>query len=197
MKKSTVIIIVVLAVIGLVCGWGVGTYNGLVDSQEDVNAKWSKVESAYQRRADLVPNLVNTVKGYAKHENATLTEVTQARARATAVTVDPAKLTPESLAEFQQAQDGLSAALGRLLVVREQYPELKADKMFMELQTQLEGTENRINVERNNFNGAVNAYNVKVRKFPVNIVAAMFGFGQKAYFQASEKAAEAPVVSFE
>lgn len=197
MKKKTVVILLVLAAVVLICGWGANTYNGLVNSQEEVKARWSKVESAYQRRADLVPNLVNTVKGYAKHENATLVEVTQARANATAVTVDPDKLTAESLANFQQAQDGLSAALGRLLVVREQYPELKADKMFLELQAQLEGTENRINVERNNFNESVNGYNVKVRRFPVNIIASLFGFDQKAYFQASEKAAEAPVVSFE
>lgn len=197
MKKKTVVILLVLAAVVLICGWGANTYNGLVNSQEEVKACWSKVESAYQRRADLVPNLVNTVKGYAKHENATLVEVTQARANATAVTVDPDKLTAESLANFQQAQDGLSAALGRLLVVREQYPELKADKMFLELQAQLEGTENRINVERNNFNESVNGYNVKVRRFPVNIIASLFGFDQKAYFQASEKAAEAPVVSFE
>lgn len=197
MKKETVVILLVLAAVVLICGWGANTYNGLVNSQEEVKARWSKVESVYQRRADLVPNLVNTVKGYAKHENATLVEVTQARANATAVTVDPDKLTAESLANFQQAQDGLSAALGRLLVVREQYPELKADKMFLELQAQLEGTENRINVERNNFNESVNGYNVKVRRFPVNIIASLFGFDQKAYFQASEKAAEAPVVSFE
>ncbi len=196
MKKGTVAILVIALVAALVF-WGVGKYNGLVSDQEKVEAQWAKVESAYQRRADLIPNLVQTVKGYAKHEEETLAEVVEARAKATSVTVDPANLTDESLAQFQQAQAGLTSALGRLLVVREAYPELKADKMFLELQTQLEGTENRINVERNAFNDVAKEYNVAIRQFPVNVIASMFGFQQKPYFQADENASKAPVVSFE
>ena len=197
MKKNTIVLLSVLAVVALTAIWGVNKYNSFVTGEEKVTSSWSKVESAYQRRADLIPNLVNTVKGYAKHENQTLVDVIEARAKATQVTVDPANLTAESIAAYQKAQNNISAALGKLMVIREEYPELKADKMFLELQTQLEGTENRINVERNNFNEAVKAYNVSLRKFPANIVANICGFDQKAYFQADEAAATAPTVSFE
>lgn len=188
---------IALAVVAVLAVWCSKQYNNLVVLQENVEAQWGNVNNAYQRRADLIPNLVQTVKGYAKHEETTLEEVVAARAKATSVNVDPANLTEESLAQFQAAQAGLSAALGKLLVVREAYPELKADKMFLELQTQLEGTENRINVERGNFNQAVNAYNTAARRFPANIVASVFGFQQKAYFKADEAASAAPVVSFE
>lgn len=188
---------IALAVVAVLAVWCSKQYNNLVVLQEKVEAQWGNVNNAYQRRADLIPNLVQTVKGYAKHEETTLEEVVAARAKATSVNVDPANLTEESLAQFQAAQAGLSAALGKLLVVREAYPELKADKMFLELQTQLEGTENRINVERGNFNQAVNAYNTAARRFPANIVASVFGFQQKAYFKADEAASAAPVVSFE
>lgn len=195
MKKSTIVIII--AALAAVALWGVGKYNSLVSAEEAVSSQWGMVENSYQRRADLIPNLVQTVKGYASHENQTLTEVVEARAKATSVTVDPTKLTEESIAEFQSAQAGLTSALGKLLVIRESYPELKADKMFLELQAQLEGTENRINVERNKFNEVAKAYNVTLRRFPTNIIASVCGFEQKAYFKADESAATAPVVSFE
>lgn len=175
---------------------GCNTYNGMVNAEEDVENAWSKVQTAYQRRADLIPNLVNTVKGYANFEQQTLTQVVEARAKATSVNIDPANVTPEQLQAFQNAQSGLSQSLGRLLVTVEQYPELKANQNFLELQAQLEGTENRIAVERNNFNEVATAYNKKVRRFPASVFAGMFGFEQKPQFQAEQNAQNAPKVEF-
>ena len=174
----------------------VGFYNTGIGNQEDAKTAWSKVESAYQRRADLIPNLVNTVKGYAKHERETLEAVVKARASATQTKIDPTNITPEQLAKFQQAQQGLSGALGRLLVTVEKYPELKADKHFLELQSQLEGTENRIKVERDRYNDAVNKYNKHIKKFPGNLLAGMFGFKEMARFQSDKGAEKAPKVEF-
>jgi LemA protein len=171
-------------------------YNTLVTLDENVKGKWAQVENAYQRRADLIPNLVNTVKGAAEFEQETLTQVIEARAKATSVTVDPENLTPEALQQFQQTQDGLSQSLGRLLVSVERYPELKANQNFLELQAQLEGTENRISTERRAFNEATQQYNTAVRKFPNNLMAGIFGFKQKGHFTASEGAETAPEVQF-
>lgn len=186
--------LIILAVI--VVGWGVSVYNGLVSKDESVKNKWSKVESAYQRRADLIPNLVNTVKGYADFEKETLTQVIEARAKATQMTVDPTKLTPEVMAQFQQNQDGLSTALGRLLVAVERYPDLKANQNFLQLQNQLEGTENRIKIERDAFNDAVNKYNAMVRKTPNNLIAGFLGFDVKGNFTAKAGSENAPTVEF-
>ncbi|MCB9202464.1 MAG: LemA family protein [Flavobacteriales bacterium] len=186
--------LIILAVI--VVGWGVSVYNGLVSEDESVKNKWSKVESAYQRRADLIPNLVNTVKGYADFEKETLTQVIEARAKATQMTVDPTKLTPEVMAQFQQNQDGLSTALGRLLVAVERYPDLKANQNFLQLQNQLEGTENRIKIERDAFNDAVNKYNAMVRKTPNNLIAGFLGFDVKGNFTAKAGSENAPTVEF-
>lgn len=194
MKKTGLIILVIVLVIIIISM--VGVYNGLVTKQEAVNTAWSNVETQYQRRADLIPNLVNTVKGYASHEQQTFTEVTNARARATQMTVDPANMTPEALAEYNQAQGELGSAIGRLLMIQENYPELKANQNFLELQSQLEGTENRINVARRDFNEAARDYNTTIRRFPRNIVASLFGFDAKPYFEASEGAERAPVVEF-
>ncbi|SKB65486.1 LemA protein [Parapedobacter luteus] len=171
-------------------------YNTLVNQEENVKAKWAQVENAYQRRADLIPNLVNTVKGAANFEQETLTQVIEARAKATSVTVDPENLTPEAIQQFQQSQDALSQSLGRLLVSVERYPELKANQNFLELQAQLEGTENRISTERRAFNEATQEYNSSVRRFPNNITAGMFGFKQKGYFTAEAGANQAPEVQF-
>lgn len=171
-------------------------YNTLVNLEENVKGKWAQVENAYQRRADLIPNLVNTVKGAADFEQETLTQVIEARAKATSVTVDPSNLSPEAIAEFQQSQDALSQSLGRLLVSVERYPELKANQNFLELQAQLEGTENRISTERRAFNEATQEYNSAVRRFPNNIMAGMFGFKQKGYFTADAGASQAPEVQF-
>lgn len=193
MKKGTIII---LAIVALLVIWGVSAYNRLVHSEEAVNTAWSQVENQYQRRSDLIPNLVNTVKGYASHESQTLQDVTEARARATQITVDPANLTPEALAEYQRAQGDVTAALSRLLMVREAYPDLKANQNFLELQAQLEGTENRISVERKRFNEAARAYNVTIRRFPTNLLAGMFGFTPKPYFEAEEGSERAPQVNF-
>ncbi|MEL7020683.1 MAG: LemA family protein [Bacteroidota bacterium] len=191
-----IILIAFLGICGLLLVNGCSTYNGMVNKDEDVSNAWSKVQSAYQRRADLIPNLVNTVKGYAEFERGTLTEVTNARARATSVNIDPSNLSPEALQNFQQAQSGLSQSLGRLLVTVEKYPELKANQNFLELQSQLEGTENRINVERNKFNDVVTTYNKSVRRFPASFWAGMFGFGEKAQFEAQAGTEEAPKVEF-
>jgi LemA protein len=177
-------------------GWLKGTYNGFVSSQESVSQLWADVESSYQRRADLVPNLVETVKGYATHEKEVFENVTAARSKAGSIQVDPTKLTPESIKAFQEAQGQLSGALTRLLAVAENYPNLKANENFRDLQTQLEGTENRINVARNRFNEGARLYNTKIRSFPANILAGMFGFTAKSYFQADEGAAAAPKVKF-
>lgn len=168
----------------------------MVNLDENVNGKWAQVENAYQRRADLIPNLVNTVKGAANFEQETLTQVIEARAKATSVTVDPSNLTPEAMQEFQQSQDALSSSLSRLLVSVERYPELKANQNFLELQAQLEGTENRISTERRAFNEATQEYNSAVRRFPNNIVAGIFGFKQKGFFTAEPGAERAPEVQF-
>ncbi|MBL7805386.1 MAG: LemA family protein [Saprospiraceae bacterium] len=173
-----------------------GSYNTAVGKDEALKQAWSQVENQYQRRADLIPNLVNTVKGYANFEQQTLQAVVAARASATQVKIDPANLTPEAIQRFEQAQQGLSGALGRLLMVTENYPELKANQNFMDLQKQLEGTENRISVERKNFNEAVQDYNSYIRKFPTNILAGMFGFSPKGYFQATPGSERAPEVKF-
>lgn len=172
------------------------TYNGFVNKEEGVNAAWSNVETQYQRRSDLIPNLVNTVKGYAAHESQTLASVTEARARATSINLSAGELTPERLAQFQQAQADVRSALGRLIAVAESYPDLKANQNFIELQSQLEGTENRIAVARKDFNDAARKYNVAVRRFPSNLVAALFGFDQKPYFEAAEGTETAPQVEF-
>ena len=172
------------------------TYNGFVNKEEGVNAAWSNVETQYQRRSDLIPNLVNTVKGYAAHESETLGAVTEARARATSINLSASDLTPERLAAFQQAQADVRSALGRLIAVAENYPDLKANQNFLELQAQLEGTENRIAVARKDFNAAAQRYNVAVRRFPSNLIAGLFGFEKKPYFEASEGADKAPEVQF-
>lgn len=191
--KTGIIVIVIAAILVL---FGCGKYNGLVNKDEAVKEKWGVVQSSYQRRADLIPNLVATVKGAANFEQETLEKVTQARASATQIKVDPSDLTPEKLQQFQQAQGQLGAALGRLLAVSENYPELKANANFQNLQAQLEGTENRINVARNDFNAVVKDYNSAVRTFPNNIIAGIGGFKQKPYFEADQGAAAAPQVKF-
>lgn len=197
MKKSTVIILVIVVIVLLALGSSIASsYNNMVAQQESVNTAWSQVENVYQRRSDLIPNLVNTVKGYAQHESQTLENVIEARSRATSVTVDPENLTPEALQEFNRAQGQVGSALGRLLLLQENYPDLKANQNFLELQSQLEGTENRITVERQRFNEAAQSYNTYIRRFPKNIIASLFGFQQKPYFQAAEGADVAPVVQF-
>ena len=188
--------IIVAAVVAVLGFWGVGCYNEMVIQEENVETAWGDVQTYYQRRADLIPNLVNTVKGYAQHESATLQNVIEARAKATQITVDPANATPEQLAQYQEAQGQLSQALGRLMAVAEAYPDLKANTNFRDLQAQLEGTENRIAVARQNYNEAVKTFNTYVRRFPKNIVAAMCGFEKKAYFEADATAAQAPEVQF-
>ncbi len=194
--KSLITAAVLIGLGLIVFGSGCSSYNGFVNSEEDVENAWSKVQSAYQRRSDLIPNLVNTVKGYANFEQQTLVQVTEARAKATSVTVDPANLTAEQLQQFQSAQSGLSQSLGRLLVSVEKYPELKANQNFLELQAQLEGTENRIKVERDAFNNTATEYNKKIRRFPGSMFAGMFGFEQKAQFQADAGTQNAPKVEF-
>lgn len=171
-------------------------YNSMVSLDEGVKSQWAQVQNAYQRRADLIPNLVETVKGYANFEKETLTQVIEARSKATAINVDPSKLNENSLKQFQQAQDGLGSALSRLMVVVEKYPDLKANQNFLELQAQLEGTENRITVERQKFNEATKSYNAYIRKFPQMMFAKMFGFEAKPYFEATAEAQSAPKVSF-
>jgi LemA protein len=196
MKKSW-IIIAVIVVLGLIIYTSVkNTYNGMVTMSEEVDAKWSQVTTDYQRRMDLIPNLVNTVKGYAEFEQETLTAVVEARAKATSVTIDPTNLNAAAFSQFQQAQQGVSSALGRLLVTIEKYPDLKANQNFLELQAQLEGTENRIANARRKFNEATKTYNIYIKKFPKNIYANMFGFEQKPYFEAQQGAETAPNVEF-
>lgn len=185
-----------IGVVAVVAIFFYATYNGFVNREEGLKSAWSNVETQYQRRADLIPNLVNTVKGYAAHETQTLNEVTEARARATSINLSADDLTPERLAQFQRAQAEVCSALGRLIAVSESYPDLKANQNFLELQAQLEGTENRIAVARKDFNAAAQQYNVSVRRFPANLVARMFGFGQKPYFESAEGAAAAPQVTF-
>lgn len=193
LSTSTIVIIIVVAILGI---GGCSSYNGLVKGEESVTAAWAQVESQYQRRADLIPNLVATVKGYAEHESSTLQAVTEARNKATGITIDANNMTQEDLNRFQQAQDELGKSLGRLIAVSEAYPDLKANKNFEDLQVQLEGTENRISVARQDFNKAAQAYNTSVRSFPKNIFASIFGFEKKAYFQAAAGSEEAPKVEF-
>jgi len=195
--KKTWIILAVVAVLLLVAYSSIkGSYNNMVTMQEGVTAQWSQVENVYQRRSDLIPNLVSTVKGYADFEKETLTQVIEARAKATAVNINPEKLDAQSLQNFQNAQSGLSSALSKLMVVVEKYPELKANQGFLDLQAQLEGTENRITVERQKFNQTAQTYNTFIRTFPKNIFAGMFGFEKKAYFEAEKGAEKAPQVQF-
>lgn len=192
--KKWIIPVIVIAILVI---WSISSYNGLVGIQADAKTAWSNVESSYQRRNDLIGNLVKTVQGAADFEKGTLTQVIEARAKATAVTVDPANISPEQLAQFQQAQAGVSGALSRLLVSVERYPELKANQNFLELQSQLEGTENRINVVRDRYNEAVNAYDKKIKTFPTVIFAKLFGFDEMARFKAEEGAEKAPDVNFD
>lgn len=192
--KKWLIIIVAAVILGFSL---MSSYNGLVKAEEEIDSVWANVESQYQRRADLIPNILNTVKGQANFEKETLTGVIEARAKATQVKIDPANLTQQQLAQFQQNQDSVGSALSRLLVTVEKYPELKAHEGFLNLQAQLEGTENRINKARNDFNTAAKAYNQKVRQFPTKFAALIFGFKEKPYFKASAGAENAPTVSFE
>lgn len=197
MKKGCLIAVIAVVLVAVLIGiWGVGVHNSLVVKEEGVASAWSQVENVYQRRADLIPNLVETVKGYATHERETLEGVVNARAKATQITVDPENLDAETLRRYQEAQGELGAALGRLLAVSENYPDLKANENFMQLQSQLEGTENRIAVERKKFNEVTREYNVAVRKFPASIIASMSGFDTKPYFEAAEGAEQAPKVEF-
>ena len=193
MKKGWIVVIAVVAIVAL---WGITRYNGFVTKDEVVKQTWAQVENQYQRRADLIPNLVNTVKGYAAHESSTLESVIAARARATQVTVNPDDLSPEAIAEYQAAQGQVSSALGRLMAIAESYPDLKANQNFLELQAQLEGTENRISVERQRFTQAVQEYNTTLRRFPGNIFAGLLGFEKRGQFTAVEGAEIAPVVQF-
>ena len=196
MKRGWIVAGVVVLAVLLAYGWAKSTYNGLVAAEERVVQAWANVESAYQRRADLIPNLVETVKGYAAHEKEVLTEVTRARSRVGQITVTAEGLSPEAIRRFREAQQGLSGALSRLLAVAERYPDLKASQNFLDLQTQLEGTENRINVARTRYNEAARAYNTRIRSFPANLFARAFGFQPKPYFQAEEGAEKAPKVKF-
>lgn len=196
MKKGTIGLLVVGVVILMLIGGTLTTYNSLVAKDEAVTTAWGNIQSQYQRRADLVPNLVNTVKGYAKHESETLEGVVEARAKATQIKVDADNITPEKLKQFQSAQGELTQALGRLIAIQENYPDLKANENFSELQAQLEGTENRINESRQLYNAAVQTYNVSVRRFPANIVAGMFGFDKKTQFEAEAGTEKAPQVEF-
>ena len=200
MKKGCLISIIGVAFLALivlaVVLWGTKVYNGMVTMQESVTSQWGNVQTSYQRRSDLIPNFVNTVKGAANFEQTTLTQVIEARAKATSVTIDPSKMTAENLQQFQAAQGQVSSALGRLMVVMEQYPELKATQNFRDLQTELEGTENRISVERRKFNEVALTYNTYIRKFPQSMLAGMFGFQTKPYFEAAAGAEKAPEVKF-
>lgn len=188
--------LILVAIVAICSLTSCSTYNNMVTLDETVRNAWSNVETQYQRRTDLIPNLVSTVKGYASHEQATLQAVIDARSKATSVNISLDELTPEKIAEFQQAQSAVSSALGRLIAVSENYPDLKANQNFLELQAQLEGTENRITVARKAFNDATQQYNVAVRRFPANLVAMLFGFDEKAYFEADASAAAAPKVEF-
>ena len=193
MKKTWIIVIVVLVVL---IGYSVSSYNSMVTQEEKVGTAWSNVENQYQRRSDLIPNLVNTAKGYAAHEKETFDAVVSARAKATQMSIDIDDLTPEKLAAYQRAQGEIGSALGRLLAVTENYPDLKANENFKELQAQLEGTENRISVERRKFNETAREYNTAIRRFPKNIFAGIFGFEKRPYFEAEEGADQAPEVKF-
>lgn len=198
MSKKALIIIGVIVVLGLIGYSSIkGTYNNIVTQNESIKQSWSQVENQYQRRADLIPNLVSTVKGYASHEQETLMGVIEARAKATSTNIDANNLTAESMQQFQQAQNGLSSALSKLMVVVERYPDLKANESFLQLQAQLEGTENRIAVERRNFNTIVGNYNKTIRQFPTNIYAGFFGFEEEPYFEAEDGNEVAPEVIFD
>ena len=188
--------IIPVGILVVIVLWAIGGYNGMVKMDEQVQNSWANVETQYQRRADLIPNLVSTVKGYAKHEQQTLEDVVKARSEATQVKVDAENLTPEKLAAFQKAQSGVSSAIGRLLAVAENYPDLKANQNFLELQSQLEGTENRITVARKDFNDTAKSYNQAIRQFPKNILAGLFGFEKKSYFEAEAGSEKAPKVEF-
>lgn len=196
MKKSWIIIIAIVVGIFFIGSYFVGKYNSMVVGNEVVNEKWAQVENVYQRRADLIPNLVATVKGYAAHEKEALIGVVEARAKATSTTINADNMNPAALQKFQSAQSGLSSALSKLMVVVEKYPDLKANQNFLELQAQLEGTENRIAVERKRFNEAARDYNLSIRVFPNNMMAGMFGFEKKSYFEAEEASKTAPKVEF-
>ena len=193
MKKTLLFIIAIVVLIAL---WAMSAYNGMIGVQENATQAAADVQSAYQRRADLIPNLVETVKGYAQHEENTLKEVTEARTRATSITIDPSNMTAEQMKEFQKAQSDLSSSLGRLIAVAENYPDLKANENFRDLQNQLEGSENRINEARNKYNAAVTDYNKNIRSFPNNIFAGMFGFKTMEQFAAESGAEKAPKVQF-
>lgn len=195
MKKNKGLIITIVVIV-LVALWGILSYNGLVGIDENVSNQWANVETQYQRRSDLIPNLVNTVKGYAKHESQTLEAVMAARSQATQVKIDPSNCTPQQLAAYQKAQGDVTTALGKLLAITENYPDLKANQNFLELQSQLEGTENRINVARKDFNDSAKEYNTSLRRFPRNIIASMFGFEKRNYFEAEAGAEKAPKVEF-
>ena len=196
MKRSIIIIAIIVVLVIIIYRVFAGSYNKMVQHEEHVSSAWSQVENVYQRRLDLIPNLVATVKGAADFEQTTLTKVIEARASATQVKIDPKNLTPEALQKFQQAQGELSSALGRLMVVAEQYPNLKSNQNFLELQAQLEGTENRIAVERQKFNDIAREYNTYIRRFPQNLLAGMYGFSAKAYFESDKGAEKAPKVEF-
>ena len=196
MNKRTVTWIVVLGVVAIAIIWGVGRYNAIITAEENVDTAWAQVENQYQRRADLIPNLVETVKGYAAHESATLEGVIAARAKATQVVIDPTHATAEQIATFQAAQGELSQALGKLLALSESYPDLKASENFKTLMSQLEGTENRITVARNNFNELARQFNTLIRRFPTNIIANMMNAEKRPYFEANEGAEIAPQVQF-
>lgn len=193
MKKSTIIVIVVIVLIAI---WGITSYNGMVKMDESVSTAWSNVENQYQRRSDLIPNLVNTVKGYASHEKETFQAVVDARSKATQMQISADDLTPEKMQAYQKAQGEVGSALSRLLAITEAYPDLKANENFKELQAQLEGTENRISVERKRFNDTARAYNTAIRTFPRNFLAGMFGFDKRPYFESEEGADKAPKVEF-
>ncbi len=192
-NKTLIGIIAAIVIIG---GWAISAYNGMVGVEEEATTALANVQSTYQRRADLIPNLVETVKGYASHEKETLEGVVSARSKATQITLDPESMTPQKMKEFQSAQGELSTALGRLIAIQENYPDLKANENFRDLQVQLEGTENRINEARNRYNTAVQNYNVKIRRFPNSMLAGMFGFDKMEKFEAEAGAEKAPQVKF-
>ena len=194
MKKSSLLILGIIVLVVVL--WGVKAYNNMVSQEEGVSTAWANVESQYQRRADLIPNLVNTVKGYAAHESETLQAVVNARTKATSINIDAENMTAEQLKEYQKAQSEVGGALGRLIAVAESYPDLKANQNFLELQAQLEGTENRMAVERKNFNEAAKKFNTYIRKFPQSLLSGVFGFDKKPYFEAEEGSQKAPTVQF-
>lgn len=196
MKTKTITLLVIAVIVLILFSRGCSEYNKIVTLREQVNREWANVENQYQRRADLIPNLVETVKGYAEYEQETYTQVTEARSKATQVTIDPANMTAEDMQRFQAAQGEVTSALSRLLAVVENYPDLKANQNFLELQAQLEGTENRIAVERRNFNATATTYNTAIKKFPIVLFAKMFGFSERPYFEAEAGSDQAPEVKF-